>query len=58
LPGPVVGISNAIDVEVSITHTCALLTGGRVRCWGRNHYGQVGDGTHVSALVPAAVIGF
>lgn len=25
-------------------HTCALLDNGAVRCWGRNHYGQLGYG--------------
>ena len=23
------------------SHTCAVLVGGAVRCWGRNDYGQV-----------------
>lgn len=27
------------------THLCAVLPDRTLRCWGNNHYGQVGDGT-------------
>ena len=30
-------------------HTCAALTDGNVTCWGRNHMGQLGDGSTPSA---------
>lgn len=26
-------------------HSCAIVNGGQVRCWGRNDYGQLGDNT-------------
>ncbi len=38
----------AISVAVGGFHTCAVFEGGDVYCWGRNDFGQVGDGTVVS----------
>ena len=32
----------AIDITAGNYHTCALMMGGKVRCWGRNTAGQVG----------------
>ncbi len=39
LPGPMDSISAGAD------HTCSLDTKGKAYCWGRNTYGQIGDGT-------------
>jgi len=38
LPGP------AIEVSVSNDASCAVLAGGAIWCWGRNHNGQLGRG--------------
>jgi len=43
-PVEVRGISTAVDVVAGARHNCALLEGGRVRCWGEGSDGQLGDG--------------
>ena len=47
----------AIAVAAGDSHSCAILQGGRVTCWGENRYGQLGDGTTRRRLAPVSVSG-
>lgn len=48
-------IVNPTRVAVGTSHACALAADGLVRCWGRNLYGALGDGTAVDRTAPVAV---
>lgn len=47
----------AIQVSAGGSHTCAVYETGRVRCWGANLYGQLGNGSTNMARLPVQVIG-
>lgn len=56
-PVAVVGISSVQSIVAGGGHTCATLTSGGVRCWGRNEFGQLGIGQGVEYSSPAPVLG-
>ena len=49
------GIAGAIQVSGADSHACALLKSGRVRCWGRNKSGELGNGTRTGGPSPVYV---
>lgn len=57
-------LSGVSAITAGERHTCALMAGaeaGRVRCWGANNRGQLGDGTtfdrHLPTLMPMIPFG-
>ena len=53
----VAALTGASSLTASIFHTCAVVAGSGVRCWGAGAWGQLGDGRHGFAMVPLAVKG-
>lgn len=56
-PVAVQGLSGAWGVDARGNHTCAVAGDGRVRCWGLNNFGQLGDGTTTSRSSATLVLG-
>jgi alpha-tubulin suppressor-like RCC1 family protein len=48
----------ATSLATGRDHTCIVVNGGAVRCWGFNFNGQLGDGSTVDSATPVNAIGF
>lgn len=58
VPVAVRGISNAVEVRAGLFHTCARLTDGGARCWGKGSDGALTQGSFDNSTVPVTVWGF
>jgi alpha-tubulin suppressor-like RCC1 family protein len=53
-PEPILKVESIVAGE---GHSCALLGDGTVKCWGKNEFGQLGDGTTKNRENPVRVRG-
>jgi len=49
-------LTGAIAIATGGSYTCALISGGTVKCWGNNGSGQLGDGTATQRNTPVTVL--
>ena len=55
--GVLSGDSKVVSIASGGEHTCALFSGGRLKCWGKGENGQVGDGYGSNRYYPTVVVG-
>jgi alpha-tubulin suppressor-like RCC1 family protein len=55
-PAPLPALGTMVaEVATGDYHTCARRTDGSLWCWGRNQFGQVGDGTALPRPAPVRI---
>jgi alpha-tubulin suppressor-like RCC1 family protein len=54
-PAGTASLGGVTQIAPRDVHSCALLSGGSVVCWGANATGQLGDGTTTNRSRPVAV---
>jgi alpha-tubulin suppressor-like RCC1 family protein len=53
---PAVALPVARALAAGAAHSCAALADGRIRCWGSNASGQLGDGSTVTPSLAVLVV--
>lgn len=53
----VAGLESVTSITAGSAHTCAVSSTNKVRCWGDNAKGQLGNGTILDKVVPTLVPG-
>jgi alpha-tubulin suppressor-like RCC1 family protein len=54
-PVAVNGLSNVVSIATGGDHSCAVVQGGQVFCWGANGFGQLGDNSLLRNTAPQAL---
>jgi hypothetical protein len=52
---PISGLTEVVELVAGTNHFCARRADSSVWCWGRNEYGQLGDGTRNDATTAVPV---
>lgn len=50
------GLSGVVGLAAGGAHTCAIVAGGGVKCWGGNSHGQLGTGMKMNSASPTPVM--
>ena len=48
---------SAIAIALGQSHTCAIVSGGTLKCWGYNSNGQLGISSYNTQYSPVDVLG-
>jgi alpha-tubulin suppressor-like RCC1 family protein len=56
IPAPVPGLTDVVSISAGVLHSVAVRADGSVWTWGRNEYGQMGDGISPMHTTPARVL--
>lgn len=56
-PEEVFGLSDVVGISAGDDHSCAIVKGGAMKCWGDGFLGELGDGKAQASYRPVDVVG-